>query len=302
MNNGKLLSSNKRIAFNSVILFVRLCFVSIISLVSARLVLQVLGASDYGLYNVVGGVVTLLNVLNTAMVTTTYRYIAFELGKGELGNTNKIFNSSFTIHLLFGLLILIFGLFIGDWYVDNCLNVVSENLNDAHFVLRISVITTVLSTILVPYQGLLVAYEKFYVSAIVDIVTQSIRMVAVFSLLYVEGDKLRIYTLIMMGYAVLSSTMYLIYCYKYYNSTCRLYLNKDLKLYREMFSFTGWILFGACSFVGKTQGSAMIINYYFGTFVNAAFAVAIQVENFIQMFAKMLSQSAVPQITKSFSV
>lgn len=128
------MNENKKIAFNSVILFVRLCIVSVISLLSARFVLQSLGASDYGLYNVVGGIVALLNVVNTAMVTTSYRYIAFELGKGEKGNPNMVFNSSLAIHVVFGLLILLVGLPVGEWYVSNYLNVPAESISDAHFV------------------------------------------------------------------------------------------------------------------------------------------------------------------------
>lgn len=295
------MSENKKIAFNSVILFVRLCIVSVISLISARFVLQALGASDYGLYNVVGGIVALLNVVNTAMVTTSYRYIAFELGKGEKGNPNKVFNSSLAIHVVFGLLILLVGLPVGEWYVSNYLNVPAESISDAHFVLRVSVFTTMVSTMLVPYQGLLVAFEKFYVSAVIDILTQSLKLAAIFALVYYVGNRLRMYSLIMMGYVLVSSALFLIYSYRHHRATCRLRVNTDIKLYKEMFSFTGWILFGACSSIGKTQGSAMIINYFFGTVVNAAFAVANQVENFILMFSRMLNQSAVPQITKNFS-
>lgn len=295
------MNENKKIAFNSIILFVRLCIVSVISLISARLVLQALGASDYGLYNVVGGIVALLNVVNTAMITTTYRYIAFELGKGEKGSPNAVFNSSLAIHAMFGLMIFIIGMPLGEWYVSNYLNVPSESLSNAHFVLRISILTTMISTILVPYQGLLVAYEKFYVSAIIDIITQILKLAAVFVLLYLVGDKLQIYALIMMGYTLISSTLFLVYSYHHHYSTCRFKINKDWNLYSEMFSFSGWILFGACSSIGKTQGSAMIINYFFGTIVNAAFAVANQVENFILMFSRMLNQAAVPQITKNFS-
>lgn len=295
------MNENKKIAFNSVILFVRLCIVSVISLISARFVLQALGASDYGLYNVVGGIVALLNVVNTAMVTTSYRYIAFELGKGEKGNPNKVFNSSLAIHVVFGLLILLVGLPVGEWYVSNYLNVPAESISDAHFVLRVSVFTTMVSTMLVPYQGLLVAFEKFYVSAVIDIQTQSLKLAAIFALVYYVGNRLRMYSLIMMGYVLVSSTLFLIYSYRHHQATCRLRVNTDIKLYKEMFSFTGWILFGACSSIGKTQGSAMIINFFFGTVVNAAFAVANQVENFILMFSRMLNQSAVPQITKNFS-
>lgn len=145
------------------------------------------------------------------------------------------------------------------------------------------------------------AFEKFYVSAVIDILTQSLKLAVIFVLVYYVGYRLRMYSLIMMGYVLVSSALFLIYSYRHHRATCRLRVNTDIKLYKEMFSFTGWIFFGACPSIGKTQGSAMIINYFFGTVVNAAFAVANQVENFILMFSRMLNQSAVPQITKNFS-
>lgn len=295
------MNENKKIAVNSVILFVRLLVVSVIGLVCARLVLQALGASDYGLYNVVGGFVVLLNVVNTAMITTTYRYIAYELGKGEQGDSSRIFNCSLAIHVAFGLLVLVLGLGVGEWYVSNYLNVPEGSVADAHFVLRVSVLTTALSTFLVPYQGLLVAYEKFYVSAVIDIITNLFKLGAILVLTHIVGDRLRIYSLIMMAYVLISASLFLIYSYRHFPVTCRLRLVKDWALYREMFSFTGWILIGAGASVGKTQGSAMIINYFFGTVVNAAFAIANQVENFILMFSRMLNQAAIPQITKNYS-
>ena len=295
------MNENKKLAVNSAILFVRLLVVSFIGLVCARLVLQALGASDYGLYNVVGGFVVLLNVVNTAMITTTYRYIAYELGKGEQGDSNHIFNCSLAIHVAFGVLILVFGLSVGEWYVSNYLNVPPDSVNDAHFVLRVSVLTAAISTFLVPFQGLLVAYEKFYVSAVIDIITNLFKLAAILMLVHMSGDRLRIYSLIMMAYVFISASLFLFYSYRHYPATCRLRLVRDWPLYCEMFSFTGWLLIGAVSSVGKTQGSAMIINYFFGTVVNAAFAISNQVENFILMFSRMLSQAAVPQITKSFS-
>lgn len=295
------MNENKKIALNSVILFVRLCVVSVIGLLSARYVLQALGAADYGLYNVVGGVVALLNVVNTAMLTTTYRYIAYELGKGDKGHCTMVFNASLAIHTLFGLMILIIGLPLGELYVSNYLNVCSESLENAHFVLRISILTTMISTILVPYQGLLIAFEKFNVSAVIDILTQILKLVAILFFLKAIGNGIKIYALIMLIYTILSSSMSLVYCYSHYPKICKLKFCKNFKLYKEMFSFTVWILFGACSSVGKTQGSAMIINYFFGTVINAAFAIANQIEAFVLMFARMLNQAAVPQITKSFS-
>jgi len=295
------MNDNKRIAFNSLILFVRLFIVSVIGLLSSRFVLQALGASDYGLYSVVGGIVALLNVFCTAMVTTTYRYIAFELGKGEKGNLNRIFNTSFAIHAVFGLLILVVGLPLGEWYVSNYLNVPNGSLPDAHFVLRISIITAVVTTTLVPFQGLLIAFEKFYVSAIFDIVCQTIKLLAIIALIYSDCDKIRTYSIIMLAYNVVYAMLFYVYCRKCHYNVIKFKIVKDSKLYTEMFGFTGWILFGAAASIGKTQGSSIIINMFFGTIINAAFAIANQVENFILMFSRMLNQAAVPQITKNYS-
>lgn len=295
------MNNNKRIAVNSVIIFVRLCVTTLVAIFASRIVLDALGASDYGLYNVVGGIVTILNVVNSAMLSTTYRYIAFEIGRGENGNSNKVFNTSVAIHACFALFILLLAVTIGEYYISNYLNVLPEKLDDARFVFRISVMTTVVSTILVPYKGLLVAYEKFSVTAILDIAAQLFKLLAVFLILYEAPNKIRAYSLIMMIYTLIECGGYFIYGNKKYYSTVKLKLWSDWKLYKEMLSFAVWTLFGAVASIGKNQGSAIILNFFFGTLVNAAFAVANQVNNFITMFARSLDNAAIPQITKSFS-
>ena len=294
------MNENKKIAINSIVIFVRLIVTSIIGLVSSRLVLDALGASDYGLYNVVGGLVVLLNVLNTAMITTTYRYIAFELGKKE-GNPNRIFCASLTIHFVFAVLILLIGLTIGMWYVSNYLNVPDGKISDASFVLVISIITTCISTFLVPYQGLLVAYEKFIVSALIDIITKSLYLGAIYYILVHLSNGLRAYAYIQLGLTVITGLCYLLYSINHYGAIVKLRVVREIALYKEMFSFTGWTLLGATASVMKTQGSAAVINYFFGTIVNAAFAVANQVQSFILLFSRNIAQAAIPQITKNLS-
>ena len=296
-----MMNGNKKIAVNSLIIFARLCVVSVISLISSRIVLQALGVSDFGLYNVVGGIVTLLNVVNTAMVSTTYRYIAYELGKGEKGNTNKIFNTSFTIHAGFAALILILGLSIGLFYVNYYLNVSPEKIGDARFVLAMSVLATMTSTVFVPFSGLLVAYEKFHVPALIDVFANLIRLALLFFLLYFDGNRIRLYSCIMLMFIVVQNSLIYLYSRINYKEVIRFNLQSDKILYKEMFGFSGWILIGACSSVGRTQGSAMIINYFFGTIVNGAYAIANQVEHFIELFARSLNNAAIPQITKNFS-
>lgn len=295
------MNDNKKIAINSIIIYVRLCVVSLISVILSRVVLDALGASDFGLYNVVGGIVLLLNVLNSSMTSTTYRYLAFEIGKGESGDPNKIFNTSRFIHLFFAILIILIGEPIGEYYILHYLNVLPESIPNAQFVFRLSIISAAVNTFFVPNQGLLVAYEKFNVTGLIDIVTNIVKLLLVFIFIYSEGNRLRIYSIIMLSYTILNSLFYHFYCTRYYAKVTSYKRVRDKALYKEMISFSGWTLFGAFANVGKSQGAAIIINFFFGTIVNAAYAVARQVESFIMMFARSLNSAAVPQTTKSFS-
>lgn len=295
------MNDNKRIAVNSLVIFARLCVVSAIGLISARVVLKALGASDYGLYNVVGGIVTLLNIFNTAMVSTTYRYIAFELGKGEKGNTNRVFNASFVIHSVFAGLILFLGLTIGLWYINNYLNVEPGKLGDARFVFFLSIVTTMINTLFIPYSGLLIAYERFHVPAIIDIVVNVIMIALLVALLYYGGNKLRLYSIIMLACRFLNSLFVYIYSRRNFKSVIKFIIPKGKSLYREMTGFAAWILVGAVASVGRAQATAMIVNYFFGTIVNASFAIAGQVERFIALFSRSLNKAAIPQITKNYS-
>lgn len=295
------MNDNKKIAVNSVIIFLRLLTTSVIGVFISRLVLQALGASDYGLYNVVGGIVVMLNVLNTAMLSTTYRYIAFEIGKDNGGQPNKVFNTCLLIHASFALLILLVGFTIGEWYVNNYLNVESGRLADARFVFHISLFTTAVSTLLVPFQGMLVAFERFSVNAIIDVSTICLRLLLIIILLKVADNRIRCYSLINMTYSLIAGISYVLYCLKHFFSIIRFRIYKDVSLYKGMLSYASWSLFGMFANSCKMQGSVLLINFFFGTLVNAAYAVANQVEGFIKSFSLTLNSAAVPQITKNFS-
>ena len=290
---------NQKIAINSVIIFIRLCVVSVVSIIASRLVLDALGASDYGLYNVVGGIVTLLNVINAAMLSTTYRFIAFEIGRKEDANPAKVFSTSFYIHLGLAALILLLAFTLGDWYITHYLNVDDGKIGDALFVFHISTITTAISTLFVPFQGLQVAYENFKDNALIDIISQSVKLLAIFLFIYSDTNRLRLYSNIMMSYTILAGCMYVINCKRHYSSTVSFKFERNVVLIKSMWSYAVWTLFGALANVGRNQGSAVIINFFFGTVVNAAYAVANQLDSFVLVFARSLNSAAVPQITKS---
>lgn len=296
------MEGNKKIAINTIIIYIRLFIVSIITLAVSRVVLDALGASSFGLYNVVGGLVLLLNMLNSSMASTTYRYLAFELGKSGIGNTNKVFNTSVAIHRYFALSIIVLGLPIGVFYINNYLNVPVSNLSDARFVLYLSIVAAAFNTLSIPFQGLLVAYEKFSISAIIDVFTNIFKVTIVLLFIYSDTNRIRLYSVLMLCYTLLAFISYFIYCYFHHKDVIRYYSYKDSRLFREMLSFSGWTMFGAAANVGKTQGSAIVLNFFFGTIINAAYAVANQVETFILMFSRTINSAAVPQTTKSFSV
>lgn len=293
-------SNNKTIAKNSLILYADLIISSVLWLIASRILLAELGASDYGLYNVVGGIVLLLNIVNTAMISTTYRYIAYEMGKGK-NNINKIFNASFKIHVLIALSIVVVGLPIGIYYIDSYLNTEGSNISDAYFVYYISIVTCVINTATVPFLGLNTALERFSVKAIINISKQLLTLILITFLMFIPENKLKYYALFALIPVVFQALTYVYYSYKYDRSTIRYVRVGDKNLYLEMISFTFWIFLGALARIGKTQGASLLVNFFFGTLLNAAFGIANTVNGFVGIAAGSLTQAAVPQITKSFS-
>lgn len=294
-------SANRRITVNSLILLFKLVVTSVIGLVLSRYVLILLGAEDFGLYNVVGGVVVLLNILNTSMVSTTYRYIAYEKGKA-LGNPNKVFNISFCLHVFFSILVVILSETLGVYYIYNILNVPVDKVADALFVFRVSVIAAIINMLIVPFQGLIIAVEKFAINATFDILRQVLNLFFVFLLFYFKpAHSLRYYSTAILLVICIISIAYVIYTFRNFYEIVRFNFSKDYAKYREMFSFSSWILFGAFAQVGKIQGASLIINYFFSTVLNASYAIANQVNRFIILFASNIGTAAIPQITKSYS-
>ena len=294
-------SDNTRIVKNSIILYIRLVITSVVGLFVSRLVLQNLGASDFGLYSVVGGIVILINVLSTAMTSASYRFIAFEMGKGNTAGINKVFNISLTLHLCLGLIVILFAETLGRYYIYNFLNVAPGKLGDALFVFRLSVLSVVFSVVGIPFLGLMTALEKFSIRVLIEVVSAILRLAVAILLVYYLGNKLRFYSVLNALVIVATATMYVSYCYRKHRDFVRWKFQRDRDLYKEMLSFSGWILFGACAALGKVQGAALIINLFFGTVINASFGIASQVNRLILTFSQNIGQAAIPQITKSYS-
>lgn len=294
------MNDNKRIAVNTIVIYLKLIASAFIGLITTRLILKALGADDYGLYAVVGGIVSFMNIIGTSMITATNRFISVEIGKGEKGNVNKVFNTVLFVHIILAIGLILIGETIGLFYVNNYLNVADGKLNDAVFVLHLSLITTALSIVSVPYNGLIIARERFVFASSVEVLSLIVKLGLVLLLAFSNGNNLRLFTLIMLFVTLISLLANMLYCKLKDAAIIELHLNRDKSDYKSVFSFAGWSLFGATAFIGKEQGAAMIINYFFGTALNASFGLASQVNRYAMMFTRGLSQAAAPQIMKSY--
>lgn len=295
------MSDNRKIFENSSILYIRLIIITIVGLFSSRLVLQSLGASDFGLYNVVGGIVVMMGILNTAMLSTSFRYIAFETGKGNAEGVNQVFNISLVLHACLALFVVLLAETLGTYYIHHFLNVPADRISDAIFVFRFSVLATVFSIFSIPFQGLITAQEQFSVRSSIEVISVLLRLAAAASLLYYGANRLRLYAILTASVIAMASILYIVYCRRKYTSIVSWNFQTDKNKYREMVGFSGWVMLGAAACIGKVQGAALIINVFFGTILNASFGIANQVNQLVLMFTQNLGQAAIPQITKSYS-
>lgn len=295
------MNENKIIAKNSIILYFRLLITTVIGLYASRIILLELGIENFGLYSIVGGIVAMMNLMNTSMIATSNRYIAVEIGIKQKDNLNKVFNTLLVIHLFFSILLLIIVEFAGVWYVKNYLNVDVTKISDALFVLHISAISAVIGTVIIPFQGLITAHEKFNVRAAIEIISSILNLGVVLLLVFQTGNKLRTYAMYILIVQLIIAMMYYIYCKYKYSKLIKWKINKNKDDYISISKFFSWQLIYVVGSVGSIQGGAIIINLFFGTLLNAAFGVASKVNEFVFSFVRNMNQAAIPQIMKNYS-
>lgn len=292
----------KRILFNTIYVYGRLIITTVLSLVSTRLILEILGVNDFGLYNVVGGIVSILNIFCTAMHTTTRRFINVEMGK-EGGCINKIFNVSLKIHILLAFIFFVCAELLGLFYINNYLEIGANKLNDAQFVFQISLLVACVGLINVPYQSLIIAKEKFLAISIIDVSSKVILLLLIIILLGFGSNvnNLRLYSIFVCLVTFLSFIAYFVFCKVMFSKDIQLCRYKDRRLYKEILVFNTYIAMGASSYMARSQGAVIIINKFFGTIVNGAYAIASQVESYLILFVSNLSTASSPQITNYYS-
>lgn len=292
--------NNKRIAKNTMMLYVRLLFTMVISLYTSRIILKTLGVEDFGTFTIIGGLVTLFSFLNNAMTTSTQRFLNFELGKNNLLGVRRIFSMSMTAHLSICLLILILAETIGLWFMNEKMNIPAERLTAANWLYQFSLLTFCAKVIRTPHQASVIAYEKFPFYAYIGIIEVLLSLISVFILNIISYDKLIIYGALLFGVSIIINFVYYIYC-RLKIDICRYQFFWDKKLYWELMSFSGWSLFGSVANVGAQQGINILLNIFYGVVVNAAMGIANQVTAAVNSFVSNFQLAFNPQIIKSYS-
>lgn len=292
--------SNKRIAFNTVYMYVRLFLTLIIGLYTSRVVLLVLGISDYGLYNVVGGILIMFTFISSSLSAATSRFLNVELGKPD-GDINKSYNINLTLHVLLAVITLILAETIGVWYIYNKLNIAPGQLGNALFVFHISIISACIGIINGPCSSLFVAFEKFGFMAKFDIFNAIIRLAGVILLKYFDGNALRLYSIIMCVTTINTFVVYYWIALRTWPQIIRWRFIKGWHNYKEVLSFGGWNLLSTIALVARSTGSDLIINHFFNTAVNGAFAISKTVNNYVTTFSTNFDSASGPQIIQSYS-
>lgn len=273
--------NNKRIAKNTLLLYVRTLFIMLVTLYTSRVVLNTLGVTDYGVYNVVGGVVAMFGFINGSMSSATQRYITFALGRGDMMWLYTVFSTALQIHFLIAILIVVLGETIGLWFMYTQMQIPADRMDAAFWVLQCSIASTVVMVISVPYNADIIAHERMSAFAYISILEAVLKLVIVYALVISPFDKLLFYAILILTVQVFIRFCYNHYCNKHFKeSRYRHVWNKSL--FKEMTGFAGWSMFGNLSAVFYGQGLNMLLNVFFGPVVNAARAVAVQVQNAIQ--------------------
>ena len=292
--------NNKRIAKNTLLLYVRTLFIMLVTLYTSRVVLNTLGVSDYGIYNVVGGVVAMFGFINASMSSATQRYITFALGKGDIADLRKIFSTALQIHVLIAALIVVLGETVGLWFMYTQMQIPADRMNAAFWVLQCSIVSSVVMIISVPYNADIIAHERMSAFAYISIIEAVLRLAIVYLLLAFSYDKLILYAFLTLAVQLLIRFCYSSYCNKHFPESKYRHV-WDKSLFKEMTGFAGWGMFSSLSGILSGQGLNMLLNVFFGPVVNAARAVAVQVQNAILQFIGNFQMAINPQITKTYA-
>lgn len=292
--------ANKRIAKNTMLLYIRMGVMMIISFFTARITLEALGVVDYGINNVVGGLVSMFSLISSSLSSSVSRFITFCLGKGDKKELNTIFSTSVNIHVILAVIVVIAIETIGIWFLNNKMVIPAERLTAAHWVLQCSTFMFAIGLLSVPYNATIIAHERMDVYAYFTLFDAFSRLAIVFSIKYYGGDKLILLAIISLIPSLIKQFYYWYFSKKNFEE-CTYHAVWDNKVFKEMFGFAGWNFIGCTAGLAKDQGVNIAINMFTGPAVNAARGIAMQINGIIGQFIGNFTVAINPQITKEYA-
>lgn len=292
--------NNTRIAKNTVLLYFRTLFVMFISLYTSRIILRILGVDDFGIYQVVGGIVAMFSIISGSISLSISRYITFEIGTGNKERLRQVFSTSVIIQILLAIIILIFSEYPALWFVDHKMTLPYDKIEATKWVFQFSLISFCINLISIPYNACIIAHERMRAFAYISIIEAVMKLVVCYLILISPFGKLVSYAALMTVTALIIRIIYSVYCSKNF-AECRGAFLFNKNLFHEMISFSGWSFFSNSGSVANLQGVTMLMNVYFGLAYNTARGLATQVETSILQFVNNFTTAINPQITKSYA-
>lgn len=298
--NENIVSSNKRIAKNTLFLYFRMFIILGVTLYTSRIILSTLGVSDYGIYNVVGGVVSMFTFISMAMGNATARFITYALGEGNIVKQKRVFNTSILVHTAIAILIFVLAETIGLWFLNHKMIIPVERICAAHWVYQLSIIAAMISIIYSPFNAVIIAHEKMRAFAYISILDVTLKLLIVYLLFVSPFDKLIFYGILYLCVNIIDTVIYYVYCKRNFPET-EFFLTKDAQLIKEIGGFAGWSMIGNLASVSYSQGVNILLNIFFGPIVNAASGISMQAQNAAKTFVRNFQTAVNPQITKSYA-
>lgn len=292
--------SNKRIAKNTLVLYLRMIFMTLLGLFTSRVVLQTLGVTDYGVWTAVGGVISMMGLLSKSLTKSISRHLTFELGRGDMKKLNMVFSTSLNVQIVIALCILLIGSTLGFWFLNNKMNIPPERLDAANWVMWSSIICFMIGLVRVPYGAAIVSHEKMSVYAYMTIFDAFLSLVIVGTLYFSPIDKLKTYAILSVCASIIVAIIYITYSRLKFEE-CRYHFVFNVPMLKELTGFAGWSFFGDSAWIFNTQGIDLLVNIYFGVTLNAARGVAGQVNSLSAKFVANFMTALEPQITKTYA-
>lgn len=294
------MTHSKKILLNTIAVYIKIITNTVITLISTRIVLKCLGVNDFGLYNLISGVVVLLSFLNGALMVSTQRYLSIAIGEKNRDKLSLYFNASLSIHAILAISLILVLFLLQPLLINYVLNIPEESNATAHIIYDIMVVSSALTLLQVPYSAAMNAHEDIYVWAITEALNCLLRLGAAVVLLFVSSYKLELYTALVFVALMISTGMKFVWCRtKYFETKLDILKMKNKNMIKEMFGFVGWNTLGSSAVLVRNQGVAILLNVFYGTVINAAYGIANQVNGLVMTLASTITTVFSPSIMQA---